>query len=182
MMRLASAAAAESGEAMNTVPSSSISILTPVSAIILCDDLAAAADDFADLVRVDRERDDARRVGRELGARFAQGFVHFVDDEQAALARLFEGAGQNFAVDALDLHVHLDGGNTVARAGDFKVHIAQEVLETLNVRQDCDIAGGIVLDETHRNARDGLFNRYARIQQCQRACADGKPARSSRLS
>jgi hypothetical protein len=34
--------------------------------MILLMTLAAAADDFADLVRIDLEGDEARRVGREL--------------------------------------------------------------------------------------------------------------------
>src|SRR5206468_11480304 len=42
----------------------------------LADDLAAGADDFADLVLGDLHRLDARRVSAELTAAFAEGLGH----------------------------------------------------------------------------------------------------------
>ena len=54
------------------------------------DRLAALADDGADLLRVDLDRLDRRRVHGELLARRVDRLGHLVEDEQAALARLLE--------------------------------------------------------------------------------------------
>ena len=55
------------------------------------DGLAALADDQADLVGVDLDREDPRRVRRELGARRRQRGEHLVEDEQAAALGLRRG-------------------------------------------------------------------------------------------
>src|SRR5262245_57171439 len=54
------------------------------------DDRAALADDFADLLRVDLDRDDRGRPLRHLGARLGQHLVHLAEDVQAAGLRLLE--------------------------------------------------------------------------------------------
>ena len=54
------------------------------------DDLAAGADDFADLVLGDLHRLDARRVGRELFTGVIERLGHFAEDVGAAVLRLGE--------------------------------------------------------------------------------------------
>lgn len=46
----------------------------------LVDGLAARTDDVADKLGIDAQADDARRIGREFGARRGNGLCHFVED------------------------------------------------------------------------------------------------------
>ena len=56
----------------------------------LADDLAAGADDFADLVDRDLQHLDARGMLAELGARMSERLAHLAEDVQAAVLRLVE--------------------------------------------------------------------------------------------
>src|SRR5690606_989935 len=120
----------------------------------LVDDLAAWPDDFPDFVHWDRQRDDARRVRRHLAPRLGEHLQHAFQDKQPARPRLLEGLSQNLPGDAADLDVHLQGGDAVFGSGHFEVHIAQSVLDTLDVAEDGETV--FVLDQTHRDARHGL--------------------------
>jgi hypothetical protein len=55
------------------------------------DRLAAGPDQVADAVLLDLDRDDARRVHRELAARPIDRGRHLFEDVEAALPRLLEG-------------------------------------------------------------------------------------------
>src|SRR6185312_16931438 len=57
----------------------------------LADHLAAGADDRADLVWTDLDRDDARRVGGHLLPRRRDDGGHLLQDEETAVPRLREG-------------------------------------------------------------------------------------------
>ena len=46
---------------------------------------------------------------------------------------LLQGAGQNLDGQALGLVVHLQGGDAVRGTADLEVHIAEEVLDALDV-------------------------------------------------
>ena len=81
----------------------------------LVDHLAAGADDLADLVRIDGEADDLGRVLGQMRARRGQRLQHFAEDVHAAVIRLGERLAQDRLVDALDLDVHLDGGDALVR-------------------------------------------------------------------
>ena len=52
-----------------TVPSSSTSMLTPYLLLQAADRLAAGADELADLLGVDLDRDEARGVAGDVGTR-----------------------------------------------------------------------------------------------------------------
>src|SRR5439155_2051240 len=116
------------------------------------DDRAALADDVADLLGVDLEGHHPRRVLRDLGARVRQGFLHQVQDVHAPLARLRQRHGHDFLGDALDLDVHLQGGNAAVGAGDLEVHIAQVILVAEDVREHGEAVA--FLDQTHRDPRN----------------------------
>ena len=136
------------------------------------DGLAAGTDDVADLVGVDLEADDPGRVGRKLRPGRAQALAHLVQDEQPSAAGLGQGPGEDLLVDALDLDIHLDGGDAVTGAGHLEVHVAQEVFETLDVGEHGDVAGVHVLDEAHGHARHHLLDGHARVHKGQGAGAD----------
>src|SRR5262245_947957 len=133
-------------------------------------DLAARADDVANLVGVDLHRDDARRVFADLLARLGDDFVHLVEDEHPPLSGLLQSLGQNLGVQSCDLDVHLERRDSLARPGDFEIHIAVMVLGAGDVGQD-----GVFLvfhHQTHGHARDRRLDRHAGVHQRERAAAD----------
>src|SRR3954468_13084610 len=97
------------------------------------DRLAALADQQADLVRVDLDRRDARRVLRELGARALDDLRHLAEDEGPPLLGLRERVAQDVEGHAGDLDVHLERGDAVLRTGDLEVHVAEVVLHARDV-------------------------------------------------
>ena len=155
IMLFALAAATLSGVAINTRPSSSISILTPVSAMILLIVLPPEPMTSPDLIRVDRKLNDLGREGGKLRTRLAQHLVHLVQYEQSAAQRLRKGALQHILVDALDLDIHLYRGNALCGTGYLEIHIAQKIFQTLYIRQHDHFA--IMLDKAHRRAGNGGF-------------------------
>ena len=54
--------------------------------------------------------------------------------------RLRQRLTQNRLVNALDLDIHLDGGDAVHRARDLEVHVAEEVLKALDIGQHGHLA------------------------------------------
>ena len=73
---------------------------------------------------------------------------------------------------ALDLDIHLDGGDALTGTGHLEVHVAQEVLEALDVGEHGDVAGVHVLDEAHGHAGHHLLDGHARVHEGQGAGAD----------
>src|SRR5581483_10236600 len=135
------------------------------------DRLAALADDHADLLLVDLDRRDPRRVRRELGAGLRDDVEHLLEDELARPLRLLERVSHDLLGDAGDLDVHLERGDPVRRAGDLEVHVAQVVLRALDVGEDDVVVA--LLDEAHRDAGDRRLDRHAGVHQRQRRAADG---------
>ena len=59
----------------------------------------------------------------------------------------------------VDLNIDLNSGDTVLRSGNLKVHIAEEVLNTLNIgHRDESVALG---DKTAGDAGNGCLDRNA---------------------
>ena len=123
------------------------------------DNLAASADDLADLVDRDMDGLDARRVSGKLRARLGNLGQHGVEDERAAAFRLLERASQNLNRKALGLVVHLQGGDALGGARYLEVHVAQEVLKTLDVGQDHNAV--VFLDKAHGDAGNRCAQRNA---------------------
>ncbi len=176
MMSIAFFTAMPSGEAMCTVPSSSTSIGDAGLLDDAADGLAARADDVADLVGLDLQRGDARRVLRQLVARRRQRLGHLAEDVQAAFARLVERRLEDLARQALDLDVHLDGGDAVFGAADLEVHVAEVILVAEDVGEDGDALA--LLDEAHGDAGDRRLDRHARVHQRQRCRRTPTPSTS----
>ena len=63
--------------------------------------------------------------GRQLLARRGDRLSILLEDVQPAVARLRDGGLHDLDRDALDLDVHLQGGDALFRAGDLEVHVAQ---------------------------------------------------------
>ena len=137
----------------------------------LLDDFAAGADDVADLVDLDLDGLDARCVRGEISGRLVDALEHLAEDEGAAALGLLQGGGQDLAGEAVDLDVHLDGGDAFGRAGDLEVHVAEGVFHALDIREDRVLIP--FFDETHSDAGDGALDGHAGVHQREGAAADG---------
>jgi len=137
----------------------------------LLDDFAAGADDVADLVDLDLDGLDARCVRGELSGRLVDALEHLAEDEGAAALGLLQGGGQDLAGEAVDLDVHLDGGDAFGRAGDLEVHVAEGVFHALDIREDRVLIP--FFDEAHGDAGDGALDGHAGVHQREGAAADG---------
>ena len=147
-------------------PSSLMSILQPVSAVIFWMTLppvpmtsrilsglifAAGADDLADLVGVDLHLDHLRRGLGQLLARLCQSLEHdLVEDLQAGLTGDGEGVLHDLVLETVVLEVHLDGGDALAGAGHLEVHLAVEVFHALDVDEGGEVVA--VLDQAAGDA------------------------------
>ena len=85
--------------------------------------------------------------------------------------RLVQGGGEDLGREAGGLVVHLHGGDAALGAGHLKVHVAKEVLETLDVGQDDGLA--LLLDEAHGDAGHGALERHASVHERKRGAAGG---------
>ncbi len=132
-----------------------------------CDDaldiLTSRADEIFDLLLWDLHRHEARCIFGNLTADGRDAFLHFIEDVQAALTRLKQRLFHDGFVDTLDLDVHLHRCHTTLGTTDFKVHIAEMVLVSQNVRED----NGLVtfLHESHGDTRHGVLHRNTGIHQ-----------------
>ena len=136
----------------------------------LADDLAARADDLADLVDRDREHFDARRMLAELGACLRERLAHLAEDVQAAVLRLRKRDPHDLFGDAGDLDVHLQRGHAALGAGHLEIHVAEMVFVAENVGKDGEPL--LFLDQAHGDAGGRPLERNARIHQRQRGAAN----------
>ncbi len=137
--------------------------------------LAAGSDDHADLVGLDLEGLDARRVLRKLRTWRRHDLVHLFEDVESTFARLVQGFVHDLLLQPGDLDVHLDGGNALVGSADLEIHVAEMILVTEDVRQD-----GVLLalhDEAHRDAGDRCLDGHASVHHRQASATDGRHRR-----
>ena len=135
------------------------------------DDLATGADDGTDHILRDIEGLDARHELLVVGTRLGDGLGHLVEDVEAALTGLLQGFGQHLVGEAVDLDVHLAGGDAIAGTRDLEVHVTKVVLVAEDVGEDGIFAGLAITDHTHGHASDGLAHRHASVHQGEAATA-----------
>ena len=100
-----------------------------------------------------------------------QGFVHFTKDMLAATFGLSQCNLHDLFVDASDLDVHLQGGDTAIGSSHLEVHIAEMIFVTKDIGQN-----NIVVtfhDETHGDPGDRALQRYTSIHKSQRGTTNG---------
>ncbi|OQA06589.1 MAG: hypothetical protein BWY66_01788 [bacterium ADurb.Bin374] len=136
----------------------------------LADGLSAGSDQVADLVRIDVDRLDAGGVDRQRGAGLRDRLHHLLENVHAAQLRLRERGLHDLEGDAVDLDVHLQGGDARGGAGDLEVHIAEVILVAEDVGQDFEVVA--FLDQAHGDARHRGLDRNAGIHHREGARAD----------
>ncbi len=135
--------------------------------------LAARPNDLTDLLWVHVNGQDSWGQSRQVRPRRGDDSQHLVQNEQAPLTRLLQGLFHDIHAHALDLDIHLQGGDAIFGAGHLEVHVAQGVFHALNVAQHCVAIACRVGDEAHGDACHRRHNRDASIHQRQGAAADG---------
>ena len=126
------------------------------------DHLALGADDLADLVHRDLDRDDPRRLGAHL-ARGVDRLAHDLQDREPGPAGLAQRGAEHGGRDPVQLGVELERGDDVLGAGDLEVHVAERVLGAQDVGER-DVLAALV-DQAHRDAGHHVPQRDARVEQ-----------------
>ena len=137
------------------------------------DNLAARANDLADFIHRNDDGEHLRRIFGELLARLCNRLAHDrVDDIISRRMGLLKSFLDHLGREAVDLQVHLNGCDAFLCTRDLKVHVAEEILQALDVHHRHP--AGALGDQAAGDARDRRLNRYARSHQRQRAAADGR--------
>src|ERR1017187_4394065 len=138
------------------------------------DDLALWSDDGADLLGVDVNGGDARRVLGEFGAVGLDRFFHLIEDQAARFAGLLECLLRQLQAQTVQLEIGLEAGDALAGAGDLEIHVAEMIFGAKDVGEHGGLAGLLIHDEADGDARDGRFHRHASIQQGEGGTADAR--------
>ena len=138
----------------------------------LLDHLAALTDDLSDLFGLDVHGNHLGRISANLSPRSGDCLEnHIVDDIISALVGHFQSGFDDLRGQAVDLQIHLDGGDALMRAGNLEVHIAVEVFQALNV--DHGVPGAVFRsDQTAGNAGNRCLDRHACCHEGQSGAAD----------
>src|SRR5437899_1900753 len=99
------------------------------------DILAAGPDDSPNLLRVDLERDNARRILAQFLARRGQGLGHFFENMQAGHARFLDGFGHDSVGQTAQLEIELETGNPALGPGDLAIHVTKAVFPADDVSE-----------------------------------------------
>ena len=96
---------------------------------------AAGADDQADLLGIDLNLDQTRRVRRDFLARPLDGAKHGPQNLQPCLVGLVESLADDLLGDPLVLEIQLDSGDASLGAGDLEIHVAEVIFVADDVGQ-----------------------------------------------
>ena len=142
------------------------------------DRLAARADDVADLLGRDADRDDARRVGGDVRRAAPRAPPPSCRGSRSRPLRACSSALRMMSIVMPPTLMSICSAvMPVARAGDLEVHVAVVVLGARDVGEHRPLAGLLVHHEAHRHAGDRRLERHAGVHQRQRAAADRRHRR-----
>ena len=79
---------------------------------------------------------------------------------------LLQRLTQKLLGQSINFHVHLQGVDALFGTGNLEVHVAEEVLDALNVAEDGILPIGVIGDQAHRNTGHGRLEGHTRIHQC----------------
>ena len=100
------------------------------------DRLAAGSDERADLLRIDLDRLDARRVFAESSARgLSSAPRHDRENLGARFFRALDRFGHDLVADAGQFQIELEAGDAVVGAAEFEIHVAEMIFGADDVGQ-----------------------------------------------
>ena len=119
----------------------------------------------------------ARGVLADLLARSGEDFSHLRENHQPRIVGPVQRIADDLVGDAFGLDIELDGGDAVARAADFEIHIAEMIFFAEDVGQQLVLVA--FLNQADGDAGDGFGDRHARIHQGETSAAATEPSRMS---
>jgi len=138
----------------------------------LLDDLTAAADNLTDLVGVDLHGDHLGCVLGNVSSGSGDSRKNYlVDDVITSLVSYCESLTDDLGGKTVDLKVHLNGGDTLVSTCNLKVHIAEEVLNALDV--DHSHPAVALGDKTAGDTCNGSLYRNTCIHKSKSRAANG---------
>jgi hypothetical protein len=120
--------------------------------------------------------ENARCEGAEFLAGFGEHVQHLFHDVHAPLPGLLQRDSQNFEVEPFNFEIHLQGSDAMSAACDFEIHVAEVILDALDIGQYHVFPGFLILNQAHRNAGNGGINGDTGVHQRQSAATDGAHA------
>ena len=146
------------------------------------DGLAAGADDEADLVGLDLDGRDARRV-LARARRAASASVSSILPRMCMRPSLACSSAcvQDLAREAGDLDVHLDGGDAALGAADLEVHVAEVVFVAEDVARGWRLRSPSVMRPIAMPATGALIGTPASMSESAAAADRGHRRRAVRL-
>ena len=127
---------------------------------------ASRANESANLLNRNLHPHQLGRVLAHLVPGLRDSFRHAVQDVQPTHPGLLQRLTQKLLSQSINFHVHLQGVDSLFRAGNLEVHVAEEVLDALNVAEDGILPISGVGDQAHRNTGHGRLKGHTRIHQC----------------
>ncbi len=109
-------------------------------------------------------------MGRHGVARLVDGLEHLLEDVQTGGPGLIDGITDGAHRQSGDLHVHLQGGDALFSAGHLEVHVAEEILNALDVGEDAHLLA--LPDQAHGRPAHRSGQGDTGIHQRQGAAAD----------
>ena len=110
-------------------------------------------------------------VGAHLLARLRDGLAHLIKDEQPSYSGLLQRFAKHLGGKAGEFDVHLEGVYALGGSGDFEIHVAQEIFDTLNIAKDGVLTIGIG-NQAHGYSGHRRLHRDAGVHQRHRGAAD----------
>ena len=118
----------------------------------LVDGLASLAYYIANLFRVNLDGNNLGCVLADFCSGSGNGFLHtVVHDEESCFTASCDSAFYDRSCQTVNLNIHLDSGNTFGSTGYLKVHIAEEVFQTLDIGKKYEILVGFTGNQTTGN-------------------------------
>ena len=100
------------------------------------DRASTGANHGSDQLGINPEAEQTRGMGRQVVARGVDRLEHLLEDVEPCRTCLVDGFGHGLHRKTGDLHVHLQGCDALLAAGHLEVHVAEEVLDALDVGED----------------------------------------------
>ena len=137
------------------------------------DGLSSLTNNITDLLRIDLHGDDLRCIFSNLCSRLSdRRFHNFIQNVKSCFTCSCNSFLYDRSCQSVDLDIHLDCCDTVMCSGYFKVHIAKEIFQTLDICQNDVIIICLACYQTTGNTCNRFLDRYTCCHQRHGRCTD----------